>query len=336
MKFQNYTYLLALANTPKHGTSVLDWAPFPEGDKLHQIIDKHNERCLQGYRQLGLLPHWIESLVEVIKVVPHDLSTIRDLPRKDFAKIRVLVIDLDAIEKAGAVIRAIVPYMSKYDHFYHLAQVSQRQDAAPCTNDFEGLPVIPSRPAVLVDLTAFDDFLARLCEVYRTAISSYPPPPLPPSPSDRRANREYIEALPSIASDIRDAAILKDFSLEETATLTRQAAMQELALARVAARVRTSIERKVIVDAIREPVFKIAVLAALQAPASQEVDLVRLSLARPKSELTPKHRKILADLGVRGKTFAAVHFDRSSTWDRIDQVKGLVEATKFSADLPDF
>lgn len=353
MEFQNQIHLLALANTPESCTSILDWVPFPGGDTLGQVINRHNERCVQGYQQLGLLRDWIETLAEVVKIVPHDLSTIEDLRKKDFAKIRILVIDLDAIEKARTVMRKITLLMAGYDHFYHLAQISQEHSAVPCTEDFAGLPVIPSRPPVLMDLSVFKSFLARLCEAHRTVLSSYPLLPLPSSRPDeiteqdlveaslsvassRRANPQYIEALPSVASDIRDAAILRDLSLEETATLTRQAAIQELALARIAAQVRTPTKRQVIVDAIREPVSKIVFALPTQTPRIQEVGLVKLSLARPKHDLTAEQRKTLAGLGVRGKTFAAVHFDQPSTWDQIDRVKGLVEATRFSADLPDF
>jgi ribosomal protein L30/L7E len=336
MASHNLIYLLALANTPEGSTSIREWTPFPGGDKLYRIIEKHNERCAQGYRQLGLLRDF-QSLIELIQVVPHDLSTIGDMNPDYFAKLTILVIDLDAIEKATDVINTIKPRISKYhDHVYHLVQVSQKPDAAPCTQDFEKLPVCPCRPEILRDRAQFDIFLTRLCEVLRTVISSLPSSPSPTSLFARMANRKYAKALPKIASDIRDAAIVKGLSSEETATLTRQAAVQELALSRVAARTRTSTERMVVLDAIREPVSKIAVTVPSQEPALQEVGLVRLSLASPKEELTPWHRKILAGLGVRGKTFTAVHFDQPSTWDRIEPVKEHVKATKFSADLPDF
>jgi predicted flap endonuclease-1-like 5' DNA nuclease len=234
MELRRKLYLLALANTPEGGTSVYDWAPFPGGSTLGQIVEEHNRRCIRGYQDLGLLTDWIERLAEYVRILKRDLSTIEQLKREHFERIRIVVIDLDAIEETAIDMDAITLRMATCDHFFHLAQVSQRPTAVPCTSLFKKLPVIPSTPEILPNQQALERFLSRLCERYSTVVSSYLQPLLQAGPStalERKARQDYIRALPRIAANVRDTAIMKDL----TVALTRREARQQLALTGVAA-----------------------------------------------------------------------------------------------------
>ncbi len=324
MKLKRYIRLLALAYTPATGMSILDWTPFEGGDTLDKIVTNHNVRCIEGYQRLGWLPEFIEDLVEGIDIMPHDLSTVDKLRILDFASIRIIMVDLDAIWEQTKI-EQIKVRMSKHDQYYFLAQVSQSPSIMSRITDFQPLPVKPSTPEIVVDQTTFEEWLSRFCEGYYTAITSTPPPT-----GDLSTIQAYTKALPEVAAKVRDAAIIRDLSGEEIVTLAHQAAMQEFTLARIAGQVRTRTTRLVVLDAIREPVVKMPI----EATTLQRVDLMGVYLTRPISELTTEQHNILRALGIKRKTDAVVHLDQPTIWDKLSGLKDVVKITKFSAELP--
>ncbi|MEW6162171.1 MAG: hypothetical protein AB1606_02460 [Nitrospirota bacterium] len=329
MKLKRYIRLLALVYTPATGKSILDWTPFEGGDTLDKIITNHNVRCIEGYQRLRWLPEFIEDLVEGIDIVPHDLSTVDKLRIWDFASIRIIMVDLNAIWEQTKI-EQIKVRMSKHDQYYFLAQVSRSPSIMSRITDFQPLPVKPSTPEIIVDQTTFEEWLSRFCEGYCTTITSMPPPT-----GDLSTIQAYIKALPEVAAKVRDAAIIRDLSEEEIVTLAHQAAMQEFTLARIAGQVRTRTKRRVVLDAIRMPIDRIAIESFLQqTPTLQRVKLVEVSLERPMSELTTEQRNIVVGLNIKRKTDAAVHLDQPSILDRVSSLRGVVKVTKFTAMLP--
>lgn len=329
IKFKKYRGLLALANAPGNGKSILDWHPFTGGDNLNKIINDYNTRCIQSYQKLGWLPEFIEALGEGINIMPYDLSTVHDLRTPDFANISIILIDLDANGKKTTEINQIRLRISKKNSTF-LPQISRTPSMMSHISDFKGLPVFPSKPVIIVDQATFEKWLNPFCKAYQLAITSMPPLPRG-APVTIKA---YAEALPEVAGKVRDAAIIKDLSKKETVTLARRAAMQEFALSQVEAQVRTRTRPSVFLEAIREPVVNIPFEPYLQTSAMQRVDLVELHLARPIRKLTTEQRNIVVGLGIKGKTFAAVHLDQPTIWNMAKSLEGVVEATKFSTKLP--
>ena len=137
------------------------------------------------------------------------------------------------------------------------------------------------------------------------------------------------------AASVRDAAMARDLTPPQTMTLARNAAMQESALGRVGQLAGTKTRYRVNVDGIRPSLFEVPAELPVEAPATQkEVVLLGLSLADPDLELNPGQKHLLADLGVRGKTFTAVHFDTPRIRMQVKQLGDVVEATRFSTELP--
>lgn len=337
LKFDKYLHLLALAYTP--GTSILDWCPFSGGDTLNTIIENHNARCMQHYQdKLHWLPENIKMLGEGINIVLHDLSTLSQLQGK-VTDIDILLVDIDAIKEKTTKIRETIyrlkARMLGKQKKYHLLQISKMSNASSQRTYFEPLSIVPSVPEILSNQKAFESYLSRFCDSYCISVNSAfdelkSHPPAGVDLSATKVMMGYID-IPEIAANVRDTAILKNMSVNETAELARRAATQEIYLTPIVEMFRTETEYQIVLDPIREPVDKIMVE---QEPHLQPVNLLKLSLARPWRELTTEQRNASSNLGLRGETFAAVHLDQPTIQKQVDSLKDVVKTTKFSAMLP--
>lgn len=337
--FKKFMRLLALADAPEQGRSILDWRPFGK-DTLDTIITDHNKRCYDSYLREAWHPQFIEELVEGITIEPRDLSKVSELRKEDFAPVSIIMLDHDAIqgkEKTFNVIKALVNLVGKIKEYF-LPQISLRPTDISYFNHFEGLPFTRSNPEIIMDQETFVNWLNLFCRAYRNAIEAVLPAPSSPLATPK-TTRAYAESIPEVASRVRDAAIIRGLSEEETRTLARQAAMQEFALLQVEENIRTRARPRVVLDAIREPVVGMAVEPRVFEPGVETsvlkpVQLVEVYLAAPKDKLTPDERAAVRGLGIRGKTFSAVHPDQPATWKKIRGLKGIVETNTFKAELP--
>lgn len=337
LKFDRFLYLLALAYTP--GTSILDWSPFSGGDTLNTIIEKHNARCMQHYQdKLHWLPENIKMLGEGIDIVPHDMSTLSQLQGK-VTDIDILLVDLDAFKEKSTKIKENITHLKARllgkQKKYHLLQISKTSNASSQRTNFTPLSIVPSVPEILSDQKTFESYLGtKFCGLYSTSVSSAfdelkSHPPTGIDPKDTRAMLEDID-VPGIAANVRDTAILKNMSVNETAELARRAATQETYLTNIAEMFRTETESQIVLDPIREPVDKITIE---QEPHLQQVNLLKVSLARPWRELTTEQRNDSSNIGLRGESFTAVHLDQPTIQKQVDSLKDVVKTTKFSATL---
>lgn len=327
--------LLALAEPPKSGRTILDWKPFNR-KTLGRFVDDHNQKCIEEYVRLGWLPEYIETIAERIDVVLNDLSNVNELRSDEYATIGILVINLEVIDKINAQLAQIKLRMATHQHEYHLPQISQRRGAVSTADSFLGLPIISPRPAIFYLEEEFEGFLEKLCYVYRTTIDAIPlsPPPLSGGPGDRRAVQEYVDRIPKLASSVRDAAIARDLTDEETIVLAQRAAEQELALSRLAERVRSGERRKVRVGTLREMIFDIPVGPVVTENPLEEFQLVRLDVAHPMRILKATQREALGGLGLNRKGHTGVFFDEPELWERVERLGAAVKATRISATLP--
>lgn len=334
--FNIFVELLALAVPPKGSASILDWRPFLRGKTLNEIIDRYNTRCMKKYEEFGLFPEYIESIAQGIKAVRYDLSTVKQLRRKHFAQIRIIVMDLDAIGERQDEINMIKLSIAGYFQPYFLVQVSLSYGSKSRLSAFKGLPVFPSRPEIMRDEKSFETWLSEFCITYLHTLANIPPPPSPDTGDeiDRKASQTYFSALPTIISQVRDAAITRHLSTKKINMLAHQTAMQEFALARLAAQLYTPTRYHVVLDTLREPAYKMELQPTIRSFRPRRTNLLALTLAIPLEKLEPEGRKIVFDLGVRGKSFTAVHFDKPALRDVVGRLEGVINATEFSADLP--
>lgn len=327
--------LLALALTPKSGRTILDWNPFNQRT-LGKIVDDHNQKCLAEYRKRGWLDEDIEAMVQTIDIVLHDLSSVRQLRAIDYLSIGILVVDLNAIDKINAELNVIKYQMSTYRHPFHLPQISQAHDAASTADSFRPLPFLSTEPEIMRTEPEFEAFLGKLCYLYRIAINTIRTASAQPDgPSNDAAYQQHVERLPNLAANIRDAAISRDLTKDETVVLAQRACVQELYLNQLAEQVRSGERHKIRVHGVRELTFDIPVgpLDFDDAPL-ENVKLVRLDVEDSMRNLRTTQRGTLSGLGLNRKGHTGIFFDEPSLWKRVELLGSAVKATRFSAALP--
>jgi ribosomal protein L30/L7E len=333
LKYKKRIELLALAYTPKTGNSIRDWRPFGEDD-LNTIITNYNKGCLERYKKTKCLHECIENCMEVIHIVGKDLSTVHELNSQDFAGIHIILIDLDAIgeieERTLDQIKVCLPK----DHVVSLPQVSRTPSATSYATYFVPLLVKPSMPEILENQVTFEVWLyEEICGLVQTRYIVVTAPPPDGIRDDPAALRLYRKTLPGVADKVRESAIMRDLSEEETIALAHKASMQEIALTRIAEQVHTRTNRDVVLDAIREPVVGMPIELGFQSPALRQANLVELHVTQPIHELTTEQRNAVVGLGIKEWNYAAVHLDQPTTWEMVRGLKDVVKTTKFSAEL---
>jgi hypothetical protein len=343
-EFSNYMYLLAVTHIRKYQGSPLDWIPFEGGDSLGKIVEDHNAKCMGCYQELKLLPEFIEKFGEGISVEMRDLSEIMTLRSADFAKIRILLVDLEALSKQEGDLKHIRTLVSlslgKQPQWYYLTQVNASAGTKSCTGEFLGLPVMPSNPEVLQTQDELEEFLMQMCKAYRQCVAiSYRMAQEHSRQSGAGEGgleeRIYKATVRRVANDLRDAVIVRGLSDEEGTNLARRALTQEFALAQIAAYVKRETGAPVVIDALREPLLNMPIEPSEITVPMRPVALVKLELVRDMRRLPSEKRKLLMDLGVRRKGSQAIHLDRAGIWNAVDSLKGDVLATRFSGKLPD-
>lgn len=335
LKTKTNMRLLALSFTPKSGRSILDWHPFNQRT-LGKIIDDHNKQCLDEYLRRGWVPDDIEAMVQTIDIVLSDLSNVKELRVRDYRTIGIVVVDLSEIDRIKAELNNIKYQISAYRHPFHLPQISQAEKAVSAADSFRPLPFLSTDPEIIRTEPEFEAFLGRLCYFYRIAIdtirSASPPPDTPP---DDPALQGYIDRIPNLAASIREAAIARDLTKNETVVLAQRASVQELVLNRLAEQIRSGERHKIRVAGVREKVFDIPVdQQEVSDVPLEDVNLVRLDLEHPILTLRTAQRGVIGKLGLRRKGHTGIFFDEPSLWRRVERLGIAVKATRFSAQLP--
>lgn len=345
MEFKKYIKLLALTRAIGNGKSIHEWCPFAKGDTLDTIIESHNDRCIQSYWEQWKDLIQINTYGKGINVEQYDLSTLNNISdRKYFDNISIILIDLDAIGKEE------LEQIKKY--FYGTAFVVQVSRTRSTRLIDMGPPFYNASTEVMVDQETLENWLIRkFCEAYREIIEEGINYIAPKTPSLRSKDdlkdddlatieatiEAYHEALPGVAAKVRDAAIIRGLSEEETVTLAHQAVMQEFALNRIEVQVRSQTNfNRVLLDAIREPVVDMPIELGFQSPALRQVNLVWLHVTQPMYEMTTEQRNIVRGFGIKEEVepFAVVVPDQPNVWDSVERLKGVAKTTKFSAELP--
>jgi len=326
--------LLALAFTPKSGHSILDWNPFNQRI-LGKIIDDHNKKCLAEYLRRGWVQEDIEAMIPTIDVVLKDLSNVGELRGVDYETIGILVVDLNAIEQIKAELEIIKYRMGFHRHPFHLPQISQVAEAVSTANSFRPLPFLSTKPEVMRTEPEFEAFLGNLCYLFRTAINTLTSAAPPPDTvADDPALQGYIDGIPKLAASVRDAALARGLTKDETVILAQRASVQEIVLSRLAQQIRSSETHKIRVAGVRERTLDIPVDRSDSDAPLEDVNLVRLDVEYPMRSLRTVQRGDLGVLGLNRKGHTGIFFDEPSLWERVERLGTAVKATRFSAQLP--
>lgn len=392
-KSESCKHLLALAYVPPDGRSILNWIPFQEGDQLYKIVESYNEKCLACYRNRGWLDESIEELGEWIIVVPHDLSDIDKVRREDFANIYFLLIDLDHIEGQDLLFERVKARMIPNRHKYYISQSSTKEQSTSCLSKFLSVPFSPSNPVIISRQKDFENWLENVHGLYVDVIEALSFSTTLPmtkaffraSPSSIESTKarvlpsivgfeggesfdfdrnkvlrgKYFEAIPKLASKIRDSIIDSDLSTEEMLETVRnlayREASKELSSIQISELIRTPERPNVNTEKIFKPLGEVR-NALIQVtsneidggkitstPEWQSVDLVEvylsdrvndLSLDQLKSEINEEQFSALRDLGIKGKSYSALLLNHPVTWDKLSAIGNLVETQERTSCLP--
>jgi hypothetical protein len=350
--------LLALSYPPAgKGKSIFDWQPFPKGDPLHKIIDAHNQHCLAVYHMRKFNKQIIQRYREILQPNPHDLSDAMDeLFMDQFEIIRIILIDLDKIVGQEGILQwlreQIMAYvLGKNWQFYYIAQISRTQGAPTVFHYFSDTPSNRSEPEVLTNQDELEKFLLeKICRPYTAGLGEILDIGLPPSggphlgaipvsfiPSGQisgKTSKLYRSSIAKILNEVRDAANVRHLESDEIATLTRQAAAQEFALSRIAAKVHLETPTRVVLEELRRPIVNMPVEPIFAEPEWQEVGLVTVTLNQSIQGLDADQREAVVDLGIRGKNYTAVHVDQPELRYKVQQLRDVLDTDHFSAYIP--
>ncbi len=335
MSLKKHMDLLALSFTPKNGTSILDWRPFEKGETLDGIIHEHNLNLEEQFQGWGWLEEAIEDLIEGINVLPTDLSTLHQLRRDDFKNIRIILVDLEAFSEENPNVPKLKERISR-DNLTYLPQVCCSSEKKSLLDLFKPLPIIPSRPHVLLKQDDLKNWLNSFPHIYNVVLKHKPE--FITDGTSRGGAKVDREHLSKMISRIRDVAMKRDLSEEQITVLADRSLTQEFALNRVAKTVLSEMNTKshVVLDGIRQSLDTISIEKLSTEPTSEKIELLKCHLIRPIGTLNRAQKRSVINLGIKGTNVAAVHLNHPDIKEKISGLKGIIKATKFSTELPSF
>jgi hypothetical protein len=335
MSLKKHMDLLALSFTPEHGTSILDWRPFEKGETLDEIIHEHNLNLEAQFQDLGWLEESIEDLIEGINVLPTDLSALHQLRRDDFKNIRIILVDLESFSGENPNMPKLKERISR-DDFTYLPQVGCSSEKKSLLDLFKPLPIIPSRPDVLLKQDDLKNWLNCFSHIYGAVLKHKPE--FVTDDHTRGGEKVDKEHLSKTIARIRDVAMKRDLNEEQITVLADRSLTQEFALNRVARTVLSEMNTKsrVVLDGIRQPLDTISIENLSTEPTTEKFELLKCHLIHPIGMLNREQKRSVINLGIEGTNVAAVHFNHPHITKKISGLKGIIKATKFSTDLPSF
>ena len=320
MGFKHFKGLLPLTKKPASCARITQWPPFAGGDTLDKIINDYNERCFNFLKKKKFDITAIEDYLEGIDIVLHDLSTFNQLGEKDFTRIRLMLIDLEYIDDIKTNTYKLKYRMARNIHYF-IPQISRTKNAGSCIGDFELYFVWESDPVVISDQETFEKWLDGFCCASGIVVDSI----------SREITTGDGTRMRNLVADIRDAAVVRKLSENDTSALSKQAVAQDFALRAIEKEVFDRTKLKVDISSRREPLVSMEIGRDLSL---EEVPLMGVYLEQPKKSLAPSEVEVLSLLGIRKKGAFAVHLDQPNFRDALKSVRRAVKSTEFTAQLP--
>lgn len=339
MDFKQYKRLLVLADAQSKGLmSILQWTPFRGGDTLDEIVQQHNEWIYDRCKKMAVLEEDIPFLGEGIDPMPNDIVNADELRDVDYVSIKILVLDPGVAKPHGDKLNRVKERISRAFvlereqsgkvHFWHLGMLNSKQ------TDMSDIPWLKSGPFVRVPLSSqkkFETWLRHFSEHFIVALFELESMP---SFGDSKVMLSLLKQYPTVAAEVRDAAMMQKLSLDDTRGLARQAFWQERVLTKIAKDIGSGLEFQINTEPVRTPLLKMQVTPDFKR--LRNTRLLALELTKPLSECTKEQRIMLKNLGIKGKNIQAVHADRALLQKTVAPFSHIIKATTFSAKLPQF
>ena len=342
--------------------SVSEWRPFSGGDQISTLIADYNDRCKQTFRQAltGLIEEQAEEAIYFLNILPlYPQATLPD--QEQLWQTKIIVVDLAIAQKAPELLGSLIERIADRPHVVHLIQIAEDETAPPQTNIFQSLryPALPE-PPVIYTQPQFESFLEQFLHTYLKAWEGAVQNPFDKShyvtgngnPYVRPYRRQFLQSqsetgkairfmyrdyhtqLPDLIADVRDVALMRHLSADQTVNLGRAAAIHEFTLIHIINQLDPGIKQWVSVDPIRQSLFEIPVDAPLKLDQIQKTGLLELSRVVSDQKLSPAIEDSLRKLGFVGKVTRVVCFDRPDVCEQLESLEDLVQIRPFSAELP--
>jgi len=350
VNFAFFSELLALANPPAETGSIVDWPPFPEGDKLDLIIERHNKWRYDKQRK-NLTPEFFKRLSEGIHLSDLSMARWDELSKDVLEKTHILVVDLKAFAETDPHINELNTMMSgaayswkKPGDISFVTQLSPDKQAKPLAGLFPSIPVGWSDPRVLTSQESFEAFLCAHAEKYlaiaidvdlnRLSGGGF----IQLSGLGRQLDEDtkaiFRDRLPEVVRDLRNEALRDALEPDQMELRLQTRVASEVALASVTAKVRDLINLPTILDAVRDEIANIYREPVELILEEQSIDLVGISLNSPLDILSPLQRHFASNLGLESPDSVTIQIDQPDVRENIAGLSGNVETINFTAMLP--
>ena len=350
VNFAFFSELLALANPPDETGSIVDWSPFPEGDKLDLIIERHNIWRYDKQRN-SLTPEFFKRLSEGIRLSDLSMARWDELSKDVLEKTTILVVDLKAFAETDPRIYELNTMMSgaayswkKPGDISFVTQLSPDQQAKPLAGLFPSIPVGWSDPRVLTSQESFEEFLRAHAEKYLAIAINVDLNRLSGGgfmqlsglgrQLDERTNAIFRDQLPEIVRDLRNEALRDALEPDQIESRLQTRIASEVALASVTAKVHDLTSLPTILDAVREAIANIYREPLDLVLEEQPIELVGISLNRPLDILSPRQRQLASTLGLESPDSVTIQIDQPEVRENIARLSGNIETINFTAMLP--
>lgn len=357
--------LVVLSDEPRDTSTILNWRPYGSGNTLGEIVTAHNLRSQASFMQSvpGLAVDCIKSVLPILCTAALTTADLDSLKDERLERIKIILLDLDNVDSQADRLVKFSRRFSDQQRILHLLLIGRTGSASSYVEAFKDSPYVHLAGARICRqqsqleacLRAFYQTFGRAwVGVVRNPFDTLCPdnvisepyihprhrhfiyPRCRQSRAVGRACQAYQTARPAIVADVRDVALAKSLSAEQTMTLGRSAAIQEFLLALVTERVRPGPGYPASVRDIRLSLFDMEVDTSFDLRNVQRTSLLQLHLAQSRRRPTQDQCDTLAELGFSQGVLAVVHSDSPEVRALAERLEDLITIRAFDADLPNW
>ena len=228
---------------------------------------------------------------------------------------------------------------------FHISQVANSPEASSALEHFATLPAIPSQPPILQSQPELESYLERFYVSYGDAVTHIRQAPLPGGGSlgDRGDSlrgesggllrtSSWRKHFPKLASELRDAALMRNLTEKQTKDLARLMVGQEYGFANLSKEIELKSGTRVGMtgfNPVRKTIFDFYAEPYAKFRQFKTTRFLCLSLAVDPDKLTHLEKTTLAALGIKKRQTAVVQFDKTTTRSLLDKIAGQVKVTEF-------
>jgi hypothetical protein len=339
-KYDPIEEVLALAVTPPGCRSVLDWCPFSGGDSLGDLIIAFNHRCQRRFelKVPGLLHQTGRGVPPILNVIPTDLAHIGELAYERLGRLKVIVLDLDAISNHEEELAWFREELAQSTHLFYLVQVSNEPEPVSFAEYFQDVAhILPTHPEIFQRQGEFEAFLDTICAYHLDAWRGINQNPLAFMAEPEEIADEVFErpvSLTELAIAVRDAAMERELPEEQVVNLAQAAALQESVLGRIGQQLRPYPSHPMLFDAVRRPLAEIPAVWPFEVDDLYPASLLAVRFIPQRQVISEEQRLLLDELGFvdSSKPATGVYFDEPGMCEQLDRLSGVVTVVPFTAD----